>query len=148
MENQAATRTGRKGRLIGMSIGIGVLVGAAAAIVLTVEATVLQPNFEPASLLLSPFLLLPYMMIAGLVIGTIIGLVAGTFAILSARLRRRRTLYVLVFLVCVAVTLVLITLPTTQWYPHLIAHLIVLVISGVMVTFWAGWMFPYPVHKV
>lgn len=129
------------GRLMVRSIVLGAIVGGLAAVVLTIDSTIRQPNYEPASFLVALVWIFPYLLIGGIVIGVLVGVATGAAAIPISRVRRRRTLYVLVFLLGIAIALVLVTHPTL-WITHAPTNVIVVLISAFVAVVWARRVYP------
>jgi hypothetical protein len=142
VENQESTRKYRPAALvIGRSVVLGLIVGAVAAVLLTIDTTIRQPNFEPASFLIALLWIFPYLLVGALAIGALIGLASGTLASPITRPDRQRLVYVLAFLVGIGLALVLVTHPTL-WLSHAVTNLIVLLVSGAIVVAWAKRVFP------
>jgi len=119
----------------------GLIVGTVGAIALTIDGTVRQPNYVPASFLITLTWIFPYLLLGGWVIGALIGLVSGALAIPFCRLRRGWIPYVFVFVAGVAIAIVFVTHPT-QWATHTPTNILVLVLSAAIVILAARRTFP------
>lgn len=97
------------------SISLGAILGSLSAIVYTVDSTIRQPNFEPASFLTALVLLFPYLLIGGVAIGVAIGATAGAVSILVFHRRHARTWYASATLICVAIAVIGVTHPSIRW---------------------------------
>lgn len=126
---------------IARSVLGGLVLGLLAAIVFTVDSTVRQPNFEPASFTFAVVWLAPFMLVGGLAFGAIVGLLSGVFALAVRRLPARRVLYFLLFVILSAVAVALVT-PDGQWSSGLIARIIVLVCASLVAAFTATRLLP------
>lgn len=128
------------GAVILRALLAGVALGAAAAIVFTVDSTVRQPNFEPASFLVSVAWLFPALLVGGVALGASIGLLSGVVAVSTRRVPARRVLFALSFILLSGVA-VAVSTPEGQWVAGFIARLIVLAIACLVAAIVAARLF-------
>lgn len=139
--NVVASNPLRPGWLIGRSVVTGLMIGTVGAIMLTIDGTVRQPNYVPASFLITLTWIFPYLLLGGWVIGALLGLISGALAIPFSRLRRGRIPYVLVLVFGVAIAIAFVIHPT-QWATHAPTNILVLVLSAAIVILAAQRTFP------
>lgn len=127
--------------IIARSVLGGLVLGLLSAVIFTVDSTVRQPNFEPASFTFAIVWLAPFMLAGGLAFGAIVGLLSGVFAVAVRRLSAGRVLYFLLFLILSAAAVALST-PDGQWSAGLVARITVLVCASLVAAFTATRLFP------